>query len=106
MPLGLITLPMELGTTPRKMVRQVQFVVLDGFSSYNAFLRRPTLFDFRVVIKIWCLKIKFPTPQGVWAVERNQSVSRECYVAELQEMKWLEKGKGSVDRPCPKTLKA
>lgn len=80
--------------------------MLDGFSAYNAFLGRPALSDFRAVTAIWCLKLKFPTPDGVGVVEGNQSMSRECYVAELREMKRLDKGKDSAAQPCPKSVEA
>lgn len=79
---------------PRRTVQQVQFVVLDGFSTYNAFLGRPALSDFKAVMAIWCLKLKFPTRERVGVVEGNQSMSRVCYIAELREMKRLDKGKG------------
>lgn len=100
-PLGVITLPVELGMEPQRMTRQVQFVVLDSPSAYNAFLGRPALSDFRAVTAIWCLKLKFPTPAGVGIVTGNQSVSRECYVVELRQMRHLERGKGIFERPCP-----
>ena len=101
MSLGLITLPVELGEEPRRMIRQVQFVVLDGYSAYNAFLGRPALSDFSAVTAILCLKLKFPTPAGVGVVNGYQSMSRECYVAELRQMRRLEMGKGISERPCP-----
>lgn len=74
-PLGLITLPVELGEEPRRMIRQVQFVVLDGYSAYNAFLGRLALSDFRVVTSIWCLKLKFPTP-AEWELLTETRVCR------------------------------
>ena len=100
-PLGVIMLPVELGTEPQRMIRQVQFVVLDGPSAYNTFLGRPSLSDFRAVTVVWCLKLKFPTPAGVGVVVGNQSMSRECYVAELRHMRRLERGKGITAQPCP-----
>lgn len=100
----MITLPVELGVEPRRMVWQVQFVLLDSFSSYNAFLGRPALSDFSAVTTIWCLKLKFLTPDEVGVVKGNQSMSRECYVAELREMKRLEKFKGSTNQPCLKLV--
>lgn len=80
--------------------------MLDDFSAYNAFLGRPALPDFKGVTVIWCLKLKFPTPNGVGVVERNQSMSRECYIAELRQMRRLEIGKGVAEQPCSKKVEA
>lgn len=55
---------------------------------------------------IWCLKLKFPTPAGVGVVDGNQSMSRECYVTELREMRQLDRGKGTPELPCPKKSEA
>ena len=81
-------------------------MVLDGYSAYNAFLGRPALSDFRAATAIWCLKLKFPTPAGVGVVDGDQSMSRECYVTELREMRRLEKGKGKPEQVCPKKPQA
>lgn len=80
-PLGVITFPVELGTEPQKMIRQVLFVELDSSSTYNAFLGRPALFDFRAITAIWCLKLTFLTPAGV-------EVVMETKVCQESAMSW------------------
>lgn len=75
----------------------MKFVVLNDFLAYNTILGNPALSDFGAVITIWCLKMKLPTPHEVGVVEGSQSVSKECYVAELWAMNRLEKGKDSTD---------
>lgn len=47
------------------------------------------------------LEIEVPTPVGVGVIDGNQSMSSECYVAELQQMRQLEMGRGIPEQPCP-----
>lgn len=71
-PIGMVEMPVELETGERWRVRDLQFVVLYIDSSYNAFLGRSTLVEFRAVIASWCLTLKFPTANGVGAVQGVQ----------------------------------
>ena len=69
------------------------FVIVDEFSAYNAFLGRPTLAAFKIILAPWCLTMKFPTECGVGIVKGDQGAGRECYLIELKESKKKEKGK-------------
>lgn len=102
--LRVTNLTIELSKAPRTMVRQVQFVVLDGYSAYNTFLGRTSLSDSRVVTTIWCFVMKFRAPKGVGVMRGNEDTSRKCYVAELREVRHIEEGKSSTHNPCQKTV--
>ena len=42
-PIGTITLPVVVGSYPQQISKEVNFLVVDCSSSYNAIIRRPTL---------------------------------------------------------------
>ena len=42
-PKGIVTLTVTVGTHPRQLTRQLDFLVVDCLSSYNVIIRRPTL---------------------------------------------------------------
>ena len=42
-PMGTITLPMVVGAYPQQITKDVNFLVVDCSSSYNAIIGRPTL---------------------------------------------------------------
>jgi len=106
MPLGQLDLFVELGRYPRSMVRKQIFVLIDNHSAYNAFLGRPTLSDFQIMLARWCLKMKFPTNNGVGQIEGNQDAARDCYVIELRENRKREKSKGVEAVLCIKNSEA
>jgi len=58
-PLGQLDFFVELGSYPRSVARKQTFVLIDSRSAYNAFLGRPALSDFQIVLASWCLKMKF-----------------------------------------------
>ena len=56
---------------------------MDCPSSYNVIIRRPTLNKWKSATSTYCLKVKFPTKNGVGEVRRDQALARECYQAIL-----------------------
>ena len=42
-PVGTITLPVVVGAYPQQITKEVNFLVMDCSSSYNAIIERPTL---------------------------------------------------------------
>ena len=42
-PRGIVTLAVTVGSQPRQLTRQLDFLVVDYPSSYNVIIRRPTL---------------------------------------------------------------
>ena len=62
---GIVMLSVTAGTHPTQVTIQVNFLVVDCLSSYNVILGWPTLKRLKAVTSTYCLKMKFPTPNGV-----------------------------------------
>ena len=78
-PRGIVTLTVIVGTQPRQLTRQLDFLVVDCPSSYNVIIGRPTLNRWKETMSTYCLKLKFPTDNGVGKVREDQILARECY---------------------------
>ena len=68
-PVGTITLPVIMGAYLQQVTRDVNFLVVDCSSSYNAIIGRPTLNSWKVVISIYHLLVKFLTECRVGQVQ-------------------------------------
>ena len=53
--------------------------MVDCPSSYNVIIGRPTLNRWKAATSTYCLKVKFPTDNGVSEVRGDQILARECY---------------------------
>ena len=62
---------------------EVNFLVVDYSSAYNAIIGRPTLNALRATTSIYHLLVKFSTEYNVGEAIGDQATSRECYVAML-----------------------
>ena len=82
-PVGTVTLPVVVGAYPQQVVKDVNFLVVDCASSYNAIIGRPTLNSWKVVTSTYHLLVKFPTKHGVGQVQGDQLAARECYLVML-----------------------
>ena len=82
-PKGIVTLTITVGTHPRQLTGQLDFLVVDCPSSYNVIIGRPTLNRWKAATSTYCLKVKFPTDNGVGEVKGDQMLARECYQAVL-----------------------
>ena len=82
-PVGTITLLVVVGAYPQQITKDVNFLVVDCSSSYNAIIGRPTLNSWMVVTSTYHLSVKFPIEHKVGQVQRDQLVARECYLAML-----------------------
>ena len=82
-PKDIVTLTITVGTYPRQLTRQLDFLVVDCLSSYNVIIGRPTLNKWKVATSTYCLRVKFPTDNGVGEVKGDQILVRECYQAIL-----------------------
>ena len=82
-PVGTIMLPVVVGAYPQQVTRNVNFLVVDCSSSYNAIIGRPTLNNWKAVTSTYHLSVKFPTEYGVGEVQGDQLAVRECYLAML-----------------------
>ena len=59
-----ISLPVVVGAYPQQVTRNVNFLVVNCSSSYNAIIGRPTLNSWKAVTSIYHLSVKFPTKHG------------------------------------------
>uniref|UniRef100_A0A2N9FYJ3 Retrotransposon gag domain-containing protein n=1 Tax=Fagus sylvatica TaxID=28930 RepID=A0A2N9FYJ3_FAGSY len=107
-PVGIVTLPITVGTHPKTVSKTVDFLVVNCPSAYNAIIGRPTLNRLRAVTSTYHLLLKFPTEHGIGEVRGDQIAARECYLASLgsggqnqtmsiEEQKTLVKPSGELD---------
>ena len=82
-PAGAISLPMVVGAYPQPITKNVNFLVVDCSSSYNAIIGRPTLNSWKAITSTYHLSVKFPTEHKVRQVQGDQLGARECYLAML-----------------------
>ena len=61
-PLGMIELPVLMGTHPQQVSTIRNFVMVEALSTYNVILGRPTLNQAKAIVSTYSLVIKFPTP--------------------------------------------
>ena len=80
---GTVTLPVVVGAYPQQVSKDVNFLVVDCSSSYNAIIGRPILNNWKAVTSTYHLSIKFPFEHGVGQVQGDQLATRECYLAML-----------------------
>ena len=77
--------------------------MVDCPSSYNVIIGRPTLNRLKAAMSTYCLKVKFPTDNGVGEVRGDQILARECYQAVLaakENHTWVieEEGENKVEQ--------
>ncbi|XP_050248433.1 uncharacterized protein LOC126695645 [Quercus robur] len=80
---GIVTLLVVVGAYPQQVTKDVNFLVVDCSSSYNAIIGRLTLNNWEAITSIYHLSVKFPTEYGVGQVQGDQLAARECYLAML-----------------------
>ena len=78
LPLGQITLLVQLGIAKHFRVDYVNFLVSDFNMAYHAILGRPALAKFIVVPHYTCLVLKMPTKQGGLFLRANLDVACNC----------------------------
>ena len=89
-PVGTVTLSVVVGVYPQQVTKDMNFLVVDCSSSYNAIIGRPILNSWKAVTSTYHLSIKFPTEHEVGQVEGDQLAARECYLAMLAMDKQLQ----------------
>nr|XP_023873994.1 uncharacterized protein LOC111986560 [Quercus suber] len=82
-PRGIVTLTVNTGSYPFQVTNRHNFLVVDSPSSYNVIIGRPMLNLWKAATSTYCLKVKFPTEQGVGEIKGDQILARECYQAVL-----------------------
>ncbi|XP_030924698.1 uncharacterized protein LOC115951677 [Quercus lobata] len=78
-PKSIVTLTVTVGAYLKQLTRQLDFLLVNCPSSYNVIVGRPTLNRWKAAMSTYCLKVKFPTENGVGEVKRGQVLARECY---------------------------
>ena len=71
-PKGIVTLTVTAGSHPFQVTNRHNFLVVDSPSSYNVIIGRPTLNRWKAATSTYCLKVKFPTEQGVGEIKGDQ----------------------------------
>ena len=82
-PRGIVTLMMTVGTYLVQLTHQLDFLVVDFPLSYNVIIGWPTLNKWKAATSTYCLKVKFPTDNGVGDVKGDQILAKEYYQAVL-----------------------
>ena len=82
-PVGAISLSVVVGAYPWQITKDVNFLVVDYSSSYNAIIRRPTLNSWKAITSTYHLLVKFLTEHRLGQVQGDQLAARECYLAML-----------------------
>ena len=63
--MGTISLPVVVGAYLQQITKNVNFLVVDCSSSYNAIIGRPTLNSWKAVTSTYHLSVKFPTEHRI-----------------------------------------
>ena len=102
-PKGIVTLMVTARSYPVQLTRQVDFLVVDCPTSYNVIIGRPTLNKWKAATSTYCLKVKFPTDEGIGEVKGDQVLVRECYQAVLA---WKENHTWVIDEKEEEKMEA
>ena len=79
-PKGQIRLPVQTGTD----VVEVDFIVVEAFSSYTAIMGRPWLHSLDAVSSTLHQKVKYPFGGQVLEIVGSQSMARQCLIVAIQ----------------------
>ena len=79
-PRGQIKLPVQIGSD----VVEVDFIVVDAFSSYTAIMGRPWLHSLGAVCSTLHQKVKYPFVGQVLEIVGSQFMARQCLIATIQ----------------------
>ena len=71
LPMDIISLPVVVSSYPWQINKEVNFLVMDYSSLYNAIIGQPTLKCWRAAMSTYHLSIKFPTKYDIGEVQRG-----------------------------------
>jgi hypothetical protein len=78
MPIGQISLPITFGTRENFQTENIQFEVADFGTVYNAFLGRPALTKFMMILHYTYLVLKIPGSHGVISIMGDVKRAYDC----------------------------
>ncbi|XP_019197163.1 PREDICTED: uncharacterized protein LOC109191031 [Ipomoea nil] len=78
-PEGKIILLVEIGTPPKSVKTELEFVVVNLHCVHNVILDRPAIMRVGGIVSMSHLCMKFPTPAGVGVVRGDVQSTRKCY---------------------------
>ncbi|PKA58979.1 RNA-directed DNA polymerase like [Apostasia shenzhenica] len=78
-PAGYATLRVALEEGPKRLEREIDFIIMDAPSGYNAILERPAMAAFQMVASMYHLYVKFPTPFGVATISGDKAGASKCF---------------------------
>ncbi|XP_070040516.1 uncharacterized protein [Nicotiana tomentosiformis] len=91
---GEVILPVNVAT-----IQETKFYVIEGDMRYNALLGRPWIHNMRTVPSTLHQMLKFPTPNGVKMVHREQNAAKEMFIVdEVIPVSALSSTKGSESK--------
>ena len=91
LPVCTISLLVVVGSYPRQINKEVNFLIVDYSSLYNAIIGRLTLNSWKATTSTYHLFVKFPTEHGIGEVQGDQLATRECYLAMLAMDEQIQK---------------
>ena len=81
---GMVKLPITLGEEPQIATQIHEFTLVDHNVGYNVIIGIPIMKGMRMVLSIYHLTVKFPTPHGIGKIRECQYDSRDCYNKDLK----------------------
>ncbi|KAH9659680.1 hypothetical protein KPL70_023952 [Citrus sinensis] len=84
-PLGVVELPITIGSSPTERTMILDFVVVDEEGPYQMILGRPFLRMSKAVLSIHYLALKYWVNRVVGVVRGDQRIARSCYSLAAKE---------------------
>ncbi|KAH9672846.1 putative LRR receptor-like serine/threonine-protein kinase [Citrus sinensis] len=84
-PLGMVELPITIGSSPTERTMMLDFVVVDEESPYQMILGQPFLRMSKAVLSNHYLALKYQVNGVVGVVRGDQRIARSCYSSAARE---------------------
>ncbi|XP_019181909.1 PREDICTED: uncharacterized protein LOC109177020 [Ipomoea nil] len=104
-PEGKIILPVELGTPPKSVRTQMEFVVVNLRCVHNVILGRPAIMRVGGIISMPHLCMKFPTSAGVGVLRGDAQSARKCYSRSVNRRDSGSSGVNTITKDAGKDRK-
>ncbi|XP_022855889.1 uncharacterized protein LOC111377073 [Olea europaea var. sylvestris] len=91
---GSIKLKVELGSAPRQVKTNSEFVVFNTPSPYDDVMGQPVLFSLRAAVSLYHYSVKFPTSYGVGEVKGNRELAERYLRTKIQWEEPIEELEG------------